>query len=656
MALNLPKILIVDDRIENIQAFEAILKRLEVSIIMATSAAQALKLAVDHDFCLALVDIQMPEMNGYELVELLRSNNKTKNLAVIFVSAVYTDDHDHYKGYGIGAVDFLKKPINPDFLLNKVKVFVDFYNQQHKLKYLVEELNGTNEALLHFTIRSDAHSLVAQQITSILELDELLDEIVKLIQTKFGYYFVSVWLTNKEDDALILQVGLAANSKTPLKKGTAIPFKDKCIITTVHQTGEHYLTNNAKVDVNYKVVKELPDTQSELTLPLKIGSKIMGVLDIQSNKQDAFDADEKIALQTLANQIAIAIRNAQLYQLEQKRRQTLTKLNQDKDKFFSIVAHDLKGPFSPLLTTLHKLAQKTEILSLQQIKEMSENAYFSAQNAYNLLEDLLQWARIERGQMKCQPGQLELNQIIQQNVNLLNKLALDKGVRLKNSLGQPVFIYADEYMLNTIIRNLITNAIKFTPSEGQITILARLSGKFIEIAVVDTGIGISKENIAKLFHIATHYTTLGTNQEKGTGLGLVTCKEMAELNGGQLWIESTLGKGTSVKFTMPLDKTKPIPKFLTSEQQPYITEGQSTEMSTPSTSPLEKLIPPPTTDLKILFDLAHQGNMKAIIKHSTQIEQLGEQYKPFLLQIQKLAKGFEDEKIIHLLQPLVDSQ
>ncbi|OQY48088.1 MAG: hypothetical protein B6242_03335 [Anaerolineaceae bacterium 4572_78] len=236
--------------------------------------------------------------------------------------------------------------------------------------------------------------------------------------------------------------------------------------------------------------------------------------------------------------------------------QELRELNASKDKFFSILAHDLRGPFQPVLGFSQLLAEMASEFSHQEIQDMGESIYHAARNAFNLLENLLHWSRMQRGSMPLDISPIDITYIAQKNVELLNYNASDKGVTLQTSLTNSIMACADQNMIDTVIRNLTSNALKFTPSGGSITIHARndediSEGDFVEVSISDTGIGISKENIKKLFRLDTHHTTLGTSDEKGTGLGLIICQEMVEKNDGRIWIESELGKGTTVKFIIP---------------------------------------------------------------------------------------------------------
>lgn len=231
----------------------------------------------------------------------------------------------------------------------------------------------------------------------------------------------------------------------------------------------------------------------------------------------------------------------------------LMALNASKDKFFSIMAHDLKSPFQPLLGMAELQVLMADTLTPQNVAEMGQTIYQSAKNIYNLLENLLQWSRIQMERIEYYPKSLDLKDMVETTVQLLTPNATSKNITLQNNIGA-FSVYADEQMLDLVIRNLTSNALKFTPTGGLIEFSAReeIENRLVEVAISDNGVGISPEHMAKLFHLDMHHSTVGTAKEHGTGLGLLLCKEMVEKNGGQIWIESAWGKGTTVKFTMPL--------------------------------------------------------------------------------------------------------
>jgi signal transduction histidine kinase/DNA-binding response OmpR family regulator len=569
-----PKILIVDDKPENLVALANLLQQLPVEVIQATSGNEALVLTLEHEFCLAIVDVQMPEMDGYELVELWRGSPSMASLPVIFVSAIFSDEYHHHKGYDAGAVDFLSKPFAPEILLSKVSVFLDLYRQRIKLQEqntnlqdltcelhkmnnellkVTDDLQEANVALSKRAMQLEASNQVGQQVTSILELDELLAAVVESIQTRFGYYFVGVWLLNETKDKVILQAGLGRDGSQRLEPGWPIELDTKhSIIAWVAQSGQAYRADDVSTDDRFLVMDALPETRSEVAFPLHVGQEIIGVLDIQSDRLAGFDDEDQGVLQTLTNQIAIAIRNARLYELEKK-------LNTDKDKFFSIISHDLRTPFTILMGNTELMNKKIDRLSQEDIQAMSQSIHNQAKATLNLLENLLTWSQLQRGQVEYDPDPVDLHQLAGNTVTLLQNAAEEKQIRLEQTIEEAQFVQADEYMIDTVIRNLTGNALKFTPAGGQVTLSARQSGLspdseepgWIEVSIKDTGVGISPEDMGKLFKIEVHHTTPGTAKEQGTGLGLILCQEMVEKNGGRIWVESELDKGTTVKFTVP---------------------------------------------------------------------------------------------------------
>lgn len=241
--------------------------------------------------------------------------------------------------------------------------------------------------------------------------------------------------------------------------------------------------------------------------------------------------------------------------LIEEQNQQLEELNATKDKFFSIIAHDLKNPFGVILATTEFMTNPNYHLSMEEYIDFSKDINQTARVLFNLLENLLTWARSQRGQIPYQPDMVNVNELINNNCMMLQQQAESKKIHLKTDLEDNLIAYIDENMITTVIRNLMTNAIKFTNEKGEITVKSRdYNDKFIQISVRDNGVGIAEDVIKKLFRIDVNVTTAGTSQEKGTGLGLILCKEFVEKNGGKIWVESEIGKGSKFKFTIPKNK------------------------------------------------------------------------------------------------------
>lgn len=229
----------------------------------------------------------------------------------------------------------------------------------------------------------------------------------------------------------------------------------------------------------------------------------------------------------------------------------LKALNASKDKFFSIVAHDLKSPFQGLLGFSEFLYNDFDILTEKEKKEYIGHVRSSARNAHNLLDNLLQWSRLQTGRLEVEPQKLNLYSVVNSVVELLIPNAVRKRITLLNNVNKFSFVTADMNMLSSIIRNLISNAIKFTKQDGVVLVESDSSEGLTKLKIIDNGIGINDEDIVKLFKIDQQITGIGTMDEKGTGLGLLLCKEMVELNGGSISVESESGKGSKFTVTLP---------------------------------------------------------------------------------------------------------
>jgi signal transduction histidine kinase len=229
----------------------------------------------------------------------------------------------------------------------------------------------------------------------------------------------------------------------------------------------------------------------------------------------------------------------------------LRELNATKDKFFSIIAHDLKSPFTAIIGYAELLDNLIEERNYKKIGEYADIIKSSSWLAMYLLSNLLEWARSQVGIMKFTPQKIELSRLINDAKDLLSDSASKKSIEIKVLLPENFTVYADMHMTKTILRNLLSNAIKFTNPGGLIQIEAGNTDSVSVISVTDNGIGIKKDSIAKLFRIEDCRSTPGTQGETGTGLGLLLCSDFVKKHGGKIWVESEEGKGSRFVFTLP---------------------------------------------------------------------------------------------------------
>ena len=234
----------------------------------------------------------------------------------------------------------------------------------------------------------------------------------------------------------------------------------------------------------------------------------------------------------------------------------LVKQNVTKDRFISIISHDLKNPMATVLGFSELLKEDYESIEREKLKMYIDHIYNSTDFSLQILENLLEWSRIQGGVLEPVRENFNLSELLKKNIEGLEPQALAKSISIESNFDQNLIINADKKMILTVIRNLISNAIKFTHKEGIISIFAKVKDvdtkSYIEIAICDTGIGMSEEDVQRLFKISSNFISRGTNNEKGTGLGLILCNEFILQNNGEIKVESELGVGS--KFIFQLEK------------------------------------------------------------------------------------------------------
>ncbi|MDM8520460.1 GAF domain-containing sensor histidine kinase [Anaerolineales bacterium HSG6] len=423
---------------------------------------------------------------------------------------------------------------------------------------------------------------VTKIVSSTLKSQEVIDLILNQLEKVVQYHHATVTLLG--NDELSFVAGRDEHGK--VVKNFTMPVDHYPLNAAVLESHRPILIPDVNLDTRWQPIpNENPPTRSFINAPLVFKNRPIGLLGIRRYDQIQYTPKDAETIFAFATQVAIALENARLaektetallenqrlYQISRQElldreraeaalqvaNEELTRLNVNKDKFFSIVAHDLRGPFAPLINYSDLLVDIADTAPAKEIMEISEAIHSSAKVVYKLLDNLLEWSRLQMGQMSYHPTKIDLTAVVQQNLYLVERVAAQKNVVVQAQLPQQFCLNADEDMFDTVLRNLISNALKFTPADGQVTIFAqpyngnKSPSNAIEIAVCDTGVGMSKTDVNKLFKIETHHTTLGTNDERGTGLGLMICQEMVNYNHGKIWVESIEEEGTTVRFTVP---------------------------------------------------------------------------------------------------------
>ena len=393
---------------------------------------------------------------------------------------------------------------------------------------------------------------IIQGITSTDKLDELL----KLIHNSLGkvVYADNCFVALKDQTSGLFSFPYFVDKvdTTPIPTSMGKSCSDY-----VFRTVKPLLLNQKKFDslVEQGEVELIgSNSPSWIGIPLQMPSKVIGVLVLQHyEKENVYSENDLKFLVSIGNQIAIAIERKKAEEEISFKNEQLQLINAEKDKFFSIIAHDLRGPLSAFVDATQILTEEIQNMDLEEIKDITMSMKTSASNIYGLLENLLEWSRLRRGAMDFVPENLNLKKKIEASIDVLSESARKKRIGLTISVPGELEIRADIHMFDTIIRNLISNAIKFTISGGKVIVTANYNGDhYIVVKISDSGIGMAPELRNKLFQIDEKTSRPGTEGETSTGLGLLLCKEFIEKHGGKIWVESSVGQGSTFSFSLPL--------------------------------------------------------------------------------------------------------
>jgi PAS domain S-box-containing protein len=451
------------------------------------------------------------------------------------------------------------------FFITVSPIFDDedqLYGSVHVARDITERKQA-EEALQYHNQELSLLNRIGQMMSSSLELRQVLKTALEEIQRFLNVISASFWLM--EEDDLVCMHAIGPGSQQLIQQrlaqgqgitGWVIQHQKSAVVADIKTDPRHfqYIDEHTGMTVH-----------SMLSVPLLMKGTVIGVLNLADPKIGRFTQKELGFIELIAATATIAIENARLYTMAQQEiavrkqaedalKEAITQLkhaNDSKDKFFSIISHDLRSPFTVLIGATELLEEYFETFSQDELKAEIAILKETAKKLYALLENLLTWSRIQRGVMEFEPQVCNLWEMTESSRDLFSSKAQQKEITLINSILENSSVYADYNMVNTVIRNLISNALKFTEPKGTIEISVRQREQYIEVAVSDTGVGIPQEDISKLFRIDVQYSHTGTAEEKGTGLGLILCQELVKRNGGTIWAESEPGKGSTFRFTLP---------------------------------------------------------------------------------------------------------
>ncbi|MDO8316861.1 MAG: response regulator [Flavobacterium sp.] len=525
MKINSPvKILLVDDLPENLFALEVILSNENYLCVKANSGNEALKILLhQQDFAIILIDVQMPMMDGFETVELIRQIEKLKHVPIIFLTASMDNSQQIFKGYQAGAVDYMIKPLSPEILKAKVAVFVDLHTKNQELLVQAEQLKKLNTDLIDQKLRSEySLSLIEAshdplfaistegKITDMNNASVKVTGITrpKLIGTDFFDYFTEPQMA-REVYQKVFENGFVADSPLILR----------------HKNGKliHVLFNGSV----YK------DDKGNV-----LGAAIVA-RDVTNQK---IIETELIEAKVFAENSTIIAENAV----------------KAKQQFLSNMSHEIRTPMNAIIG-FTKVVLRTDITDKQ--KEYLNAIKISGDALIVLINDILDLAKVDAGKMTFEKTPFKMKSSIAAMLHLFETKIQEKNLKLVKEYDSkiPDVLVGDPIRLHQIILNLVSNAVKFT-SKGKITVSVDLLHEdddkvILKFAVTDTGIGISEEKIGTIFENFQQATSETSRLYGGTGLGLAIVKQLIEPQNGTIRVNSTIHKGSTFSFTLPFQKT-----------------------------------------------------------------------------------------------------
>jgi PAS domain S-box-containing protein len=403
--------------------------------------------------------------------------------------------------------------------------------------------------------RTELENQVLYEITQGVTSTSNLDDLLKLIHHSLGKVVYAencfVALYNNRTDLFSFPYFVDKIDTTP----PPISMRKSCSAYVFRKVEPLLLTQRVFDHLVELGEVELVGSNSPswIGIPLQTPSKVIGVLVLQHYEKDNVYSENDVKfLSSIGGQIAISIDRKRNEEEITLKNELLLTINAEKDKFFSIIAHDLRGPLSAFVAATQIITEEIQVMSVDEIKEITESMKTSATNIYSLLENLLEWSRMKRGGLDFVLEKLNVKNNITNCINILSESSKKKNIEVLISVPEKMEVLADKHMLETTIRNLVSNAIKFTRPGGKVSIIADYTDAHsIEVKVADSGIGMTAELKNKLFLINEKTNRNGTEGEMSTGLGLLLCKEFIEQCGGKISVESEVDKGSTFTLVLP---------------------------------------------------------------------------------------------------------
>ncbi len=643
------EILLVDDDPKTLLAMEAMLGEVGGTLITARSGREALLKLLARDFAVILLDVQMPDLDGFETAELIRERDKSRHTPIIFLTAYNQNDRAMLRGYALGAVDFMFKPIVPEILRSKVQVFVDLQRKTHELarqarlireaearehaRLLAEERQrweadnlraqmereraaaadvarkaeelaravADRDAAARALVQSNARlallSDTANRLLTGQRPHELLDE---LFERLTGHLDLDVYAYRAlMDDGMTLALRASGGVDDAVRDQLRVMRIGEGMPGVVAERRQRMIVDASTQPDDALDPVDVIGTTACVCFPLLAEERLIGTLAFGSRRRPRFTLEELAVLQLVADQISIAIERERLMGELQARNAELAEADRRKDEFLAMLAHELRNPLAPIRNGV-EIMKSADADIRERARRMIGR---QVEHMARLVDDLLEVSRITQGKIELRRERVDLQSVIEQALQIARPLVSAREHALVVDVpNAPIPVLVDVTRMTQVVANLVNNAAKYTNPRGTITLKVERGDEEVVVRVRDTGIGIRPEMLPRVFEMFVQADHAPDRAAGGLGIGLTLVKRLVQMHGGEVMAASQgVGSGSEFIVTIPLlldeDDTTTAP-LATPERASIATELPAVAAEATPSRPLRVLVVDDNPDIR----------------------------------------------------------
>jgi signal transduction histidine kinase/DNA-binding response OmpR family regulator len=589
------EILLVDDDPKTLLAMQAVLGEIDAQLTSVDSGREALLRILERDFALILLDVQMPGLDGFETAALIRDRERTRHTPIIFLTAFNQHDSAMLRGYALGAVDFMFKPIVPEVLRSKVTVFVELHRKtkQIQLQRLVEERqrweadrlrtqaedlgravaerDSTARALVHSNARLALLSDIANRLLLGQRPRELLDELCQRVLSHLALEVYTHYLADEARGVLLLDSS-GGIAEELLAAHREIAFGEGLSGTAALTRRRVIAENIADSDDERHRQQKAIGLHAYACFPLLAEDRLMGTLAFGARNRARFSLEDLATMQMIADQIAIALDRERLIAALKERNAELAEADRRKDEFLAMLAHELRNPLAPVVNALHIIGKQAEQDAIRRAHRTMDR---QVRHLIRLVDDLLDVSRFTHGKIDLRRETGDLREVIELALQIARPLVAERGHELVLDLPvEELPVLVDVTRMTQVVSNLVNNAAKYTERGGTITLAASRGEDEVVLRVRDTGVGIAADMLPRVFELFVQGERSSDRAAGGLGIGLTLVKRMVQMHGGDVVAFSDgPGRGSEFVVALPLAPAVPV--------QSAASKVESRRLSTP---------------------------------------------------------------------------